>query len=67
MVLNPLSNFGNIGKCQILHLFAAKNRPSFYFDFANDKIFLTNLTVSTTKRPSRGGNRVQMTVKSMTS
>ena len=54
-------------KCQILHLFAAKNWPSFYFDFANDKIFLTNLPVATTKRPSRGGNRVLMTVKSMTS
>ena len=36
--------------------FAAKNRPSFYFDFANDKIFLMNLPVSTTKRPSRGRN-----------
>ena len=44
-------------KCQILQLFAAKNRP-FYFDFANDKIFLKNLPVSTTKRPSHGRNRI---------
>ena len=66
MVLNPLSNFGNVGQMSNSSPFAAKNRP-FYFDFANDKIFLTNLPVSTTKRPSRGGIRVLITVKSMTS
>ena len=68
MVLNPLSNFGNIGQMWNSSPFCSKKIGLlFYFDFANDKIFLKNLPVSTTKRPSRGRNRVLMIVKSMTS